>query len=33
MALSRPFRGKNNVLVDSVAFLNAHLGKAALPAH
>lgn len=33
MALSRPFRGKNNVLADSVAFLNAHLGKAALPAH
>ncbi len=33
MALSRPFRGKNNVLADSVAFLNAHLGKAASPAH
>jgi hypothetical protein len=33
MALSRPVRGKNNVLADSVDFLNAHLGKAASPAH
>jgi hypothetical protein len=33
MALSRPFRDKNNVLADSVAFLNAHLAKPAASAH
>lgn len=32
MALSLPFRGKAPVLDDSAAFLNAHLGKATLPA-
>ena len=32
MALSQPFRGKNNVLADSVAFLNVHLAKPAAPA-
>lgn len=29
MALSRPFRGKSSVLADSVAFLDARVGKAA----
>ena len=33
VALSVPYRGKAPVLDDSVAFLNAHLGKAASPAH